>query len=241
MEEIAIIFGAASGIGKSSYELLKKQYKNLRFILVDKEEINLLDDCDISYKLDFSDMDKVNLFIKNILTKYDKIKFLINSVGYQDELNVLSLDQESWDQMYNTTVKSIFFLEREIIEIMLKNRIVNQSIVNVTSIHTEIIRDIPHYSSSKASLKMLSKELAYKFATDGIRVNCVEPGSIDTPLLRKSLKNQNQIDSAAQNIPLLRHGHSGEVAKLIAFLVSDDALYITGESVVIDGGLSLVI
>lgn len=241
MEKIAIIFGAASGIGKSAYELLKKQYKDLKFILLDKETVMLLDPQDIYYKLDFSNMNEINLFIKKNLTKYKHIKFLINTVGYQEDLNVLNLDQTSWDSMYNTTVKSVFFLEQAVVNIMLKNKISNQSIVNVTSIHSEIIRDIPHYSSSKSALKMLSKELAYKLAVDGIRVNCIEPGSIDTPLLRRSLTNQQEIESAAKNVPMLRHGTPEEVSKLIAFLVSEDASYITGASIVIDGGLSLVI
>lgn len=146
-----------------------------------------------------------------------------------------------WDKMYNATVKSIFFIEREIIKLMKLTPINNQSIVNVTSIHTEIIRDIVHYSSSKSAIKMISKELAYQLASCNIRVNCVEPGSIDTPLLRKDLNNNELINEAAMNIPMKRHGKPDEVADLILFLISDHAKYITGESIVIDGGLSLII
>ena len=240
METIAIICGAASGIGKSTYNLLKKEYENIKFILLDKKEVELLDDKDVFYNIDFSNIDCINLFIKEFFVEEKQIKFLINCVGYQDDFDVLSLDNYNWDKMYNTTVKSVFFLEQEVSKMMIKNVLNNQTIINVTSIHTEIIRDIPHYSSAKASLKMLSKELAYKLANYGIRINCVEPGSIDTPLLRSSLTTEEQINEAAQNIPLLRHGFPEEVANLIKFLVSDNASYITGTSIAIDGGLSLV-
>ena len=83
--------------------------------------------------------------------------------------------------------------------------------------------------------------MAYQLASCNIRVNCVEPGSIDTPLLRKDLNNNELINEAAMNIPMKRHGKPDEVADLILFLISDHAKYITGESIVIDGGLSLII
>ena len=98
--------------------------------------------------------------------------------------------------MYNATVKSIFFIEREVAKLMKKKHVKNQSIVNITSIHTEIIRDIVHYSSAKASMKMITKEFAYKLSSYGIRVNSIEPGSIDTPLLRRDLNSKELIEEA---------------------------------------------
>lgn len=113
--------------------------------------------------------------------------------------------------------------------------------MNITSIHTEIIRDIVHYSSAKASMKMITKEFAYKLSSYGIRVNSIEPGSIDTPLLRRDLNSKELIEEASSQIPMKRHGLAEEVADLILFLISDKAKYITGSSIVIDGGLSLII
>lgn len=105
----------------------------------------------------------------------------------------------------------------------------------------KIDKTINEKKSSKSAIKMISKELAYQLASCNIRVNCVEPGSIDTPLLRKDLNNNELINEAAMNIPMRRHGKPDEVADLILFLISDHAKYITGESIVIDGGLSLII
>lgn len=242
MQEIGFLFGAASGIGKSTYKKIRENYPELKLIILDKLPVDLLDENDEFYQVDLSDFENAKKFIElKINSQKLSVKFIINTVGYQENVTIDNIDYEQWDKMYNATVKSIFFVEREIIKLMKLTLINNQSIVNVTSIHTEIIRDIVHYSSSKSAIKMISKELAYQLASYDIRVNCVEPGSIDTPLLRKDLNNDELINEAAMNVPMKRHGTPDEVADLILFLVSDHARYITGESIVIDGGLSLII
>lgn len=242
MEEIGFLFGAASGIGKATYQKIRNTYPELKLIILDKSPVDLLNKKDEFYQLDLSDFENAKKFIKlKINNQKLVVKFIINTIGYQENVTIDNIDYMQWDKMYNATVKSIFFIEREIIKLMKLTPINNQSIVNVTSIHTEIIRDIVHYSSSKSAIKMISKELAYQLASCNIRVNCVEPGSIDTPLLRKDLNNNELINEAAMNIPMKRHGKPDEVADLILFLISDHAKYITGESIVIDGGLSLII
>lgn len=242
MQEIGFLFGAASGIGKATYMKIRKNHPELKLIILDKSPVDLLDGKDEFYQLDLSNFENAKKFIElKINNQKLPVRFIINTVGYQENATIDDIDYVQWDNMYNTTVKSIFFIEREIIKLMKLNPINNQSIINVTSIHTEIVRDIVHYSSSKSAIKMISKELAYQLASYNIRVNCVEPGSIDTPLLRKDLNNNKLINEAAMNIPMKRHGKPDEVADLILFLVSNHARYITGESIVIDGGLSLII
>lgn len=113
--------------------------------------------------------------------------------------------------------------------------------MNITSIHSHIIREIAHYSSAKAALNMLTREFAYRLSSSNIRVNSVLPGSINTPLLQKDLYNDSLLKEAASQIPLKRHGSPYEVAEVISFLISDKASYITGAEIVVDGGLSLVI
>lgn len=242
MEKIAVMLGASSGIGYAAYKKIKKEYPNLRIIIIDKQELDLLSEEDLFYKINLSDFDAGQQFIKNKFEDSEcPISFLINTVGFQENVSLEEITSEQWDSMYNLTVKSIFFIEREVIKQMKKYPIENQSIVNITSIHAEIIRDIIHYSSSKASLKMVTKELAYKLASNNIRVNSIEPGSIDTPLLRKELNTKELLEEAALQIPMKRHGFPEEVADLILFLISDKAKYITGTNIIIDGGLSLII
>lgn len=235
-----IILGASSGIGNATYKKIKEEHPDLRIITVDREKMDTTKN-DIHYILDLSDENAVSIFIGELSDKDYKFKFIVNSVGYQENVDILDLDAKQWDEMYTTTVKSVFLIEQFISKNMISNDLNNKSIVNVVSIHSNIIRDIAHYSSSKASLEMITKELAYSLSKYNIRANSVLPGSIDTPLLRKDLQNEEMLKEASEQIPLLRHGEANEVADLIIFLLSDKATYITGSSIVIDGGLSLVI
>lgn len=241
MEKRGLIIGASSGIGKSIYQQLKKEYSNIPLIIIDKQEVSSLSKEDIFFKIDLEDFEAVRNTINSIEKMDIGIQFLINSAGYQENINILDISSIQWDRMHNVTVKSIFFIEQSISKIMINHNFENQSIVNITSIHTNIIRDIAHYSASKASLKMITKELAYTLSEYGIRVNSVEPGSIDTPLLRSDLITNEQLKESSNLIPLKRHGLPDEVANLVIYLISDKAKYITGTSIVIDGGLSLVI
>jgi len=114
------------------------------------------------------------------------------------------------------------------------------SIIFISSIHSHIIRGMPSYSTAKAALDMLSKELAHRFGRSYIRVNTVAPGSIDSPLLRRALGSQEMFDRAAQRVPLGRLGKPEEVALLsIVPAVRRGSAYINGATLVIDGGVLL--
>ena len=237
-KEKIIIIGGSSGIGKKAAELINKNYPENEIIIVDKKE----DDLDFKhefYKLDLKNESKVLNFIDYI--KSSSIKAVINSAGYQENIDILELQPQKFNEMFQVTLNSVFLIEQAIAKSMIENKIKNASFVNVTSIHSNIIREIAHYSSAKAALNMLSKEFAYKLAPYNIRVNCVAPGSTDTPLLRKDLYNDKLLKEATAQIPLNRHGKPEEIAEVILFLISDKASYITGTEIVVDGGLSLVI
>lgn len=240
MNKYGIILGAASGIGNACYKEVVKNYNDYKFILVDKTTIKVREqdsflNCDLSKRNDVE-------VILDLIQKIDgSIVFLINSVGYQEDIDIFNLNHEDMFNMYESTVFSIFDIEQKVAMKMIEKKSDNQAIVNITSIHASIIREIANYSSSKAALTMISKELAYKVAENGIRVNCIEPGSTDTPLLRKSLNTEELMKEGAENIPMKRHGEAKEVADLAVFLISDKSKYITGVSIPCDGGLSLII
>ncbi|MCL2860541.1 MAG: SDR family oxidoreductase [Oscillospiraceae bacterium] len=238
-EECAVIIGAASGIGKEITIQVSKEYPTLKLILVDKEKIKISNLNDVCYILDLNMKSEVKEFI-SFLEQFD-IKFLINSAGYQENVDILNITTEEWEKMYNVTVSSIFQIEQLVAKNMINNEVDNKSIVNITSIHSNIIRGIAHYSSAKASLDMITKEFAYYLSKYNIRVNSVLPGSIDTPLLRKDLNSDTLLSESAEKIPLNRHGKPIDVANLVMFLISEKAGYITGNNIVIAGGLSLVI
>ena len=236
--ESIIILGGSSGIGKATVELISKTYSNNQIIIVDKNNVNF----NFKYKfyqLDLANEVEVLKFIEYI--NDIPVKAFINSAGFQENVDILELSSKQMHEMFQVTLHSIFFIEQAVSKGMIKNKINNASLVNVTSIHSHIIREIAHYSSSKAALNMLTKEFAYKLSSYNIRVNTVLPGSINTPLLQKDLYNEALLKESANQIPLKRHGNPNEVAEVILFLISSKASYITGAEIVVDGGLSLVI
>ena len=236
--ESIIILGGSSGIGKATVELISKTYSNNQIIIVDKNNVNF----NFKYKfyqLDLANEAEVLKFIEYI--NDIPVKAFINSAGFQENVDILELSSKQMHEMFQVTLHSIFLIEQAVSKGMIKNKINNASLVNVTSIHSHIIREIAHYSSSKAALNMLTKEFAYKLSSYNIRVNTVLPGSINTPLLQKDLYNEALLKESANQIPLKRHGNPNEVAEVILFLISSKASYITGAEIVVDGGLSLVI
>ena len=236
--ESIIILGGSSGIGKATVELISKTYSNNQIIIVDKNNVNF----NFKYKfyqLDLANEVEVLKFIEYI--NDIPVKAFINSAGFQENVDILELSSKQMHEMFQVTLHSIFLIEQAVSKGMIKNKINNASLVNVTSIHSHIIREIAHYSSSKAALNMLTKEFAYKLSSYNIRVNTVLPGSINTPLLQKDLYNEALLKESANQIPLKRHGNPNEVAEVILFLISSKASYITGAEIVVDGGLSLVI
>ena len=236
--ESIIILGGSSGIGKATVELISKTYSNNQIIIVDKNNVNF----NFKYKfyqLDLANEVEVLKFIEYI--NDIPVKAFINSAGFQENVDILELSSKQMHEMFQVTLHSIFLIEQAVSKGMIKNKINNASLVNVTSIHSHIIREIAHYSSSKAALNMLTKEFAYKLSSYNIRVNAVLPGSINTPLLQKDLYNEALLKESANQIPLKRHGSPNEVAEVILFLISSKASYITGAEIVVDGGLSLVI
>lgn len=242
MMETVIVIGGNSGIGKAIVNLLSNRYKDINIIIVDKKIEKYKKNANSEYyKMDLGDKNEVEKFLEYIKIKKFNVKSLINSAGYQENINVLNISQEEWNRMFDVTLNSIVRIEQDIAKNMLNNKLLNKTIINITSIHSNIIREIAHYSSSKAALEMFSKELAYELSKFDIRVNCIAPGSIDTPLLRKDLDTEQKMFEASSQIPIKRHGKPSEVAELVDFLFSEKSKYILGTTITIDGGLSLVI
>lgn len=139
--------------------------------------------------------------------------------------------------MFSVNVGSAFSISKGIAKNIIKER--KGTLVYISSIHGEIIREIPHYSAAKAAQNMMMKEFAYRLAESGGRAFSIAPGSIDTPLLRRDLYTDALFSEGENNIPMKRHGSPDEVAKLFYSLL--DIEYLTGTVVTIDGGLSLII
>jgi len=242
----ALITGAAGGIGSTiALDLLNL---GATVVVIDNnaEALNQLKTKSKTRKgqlvlHDFDLVDTENLksfFLTEIASTHNQINTLICCAGIHAEHDFLSQDLQEWRRLYAINLESCFILSSLVCCNMIESN-VGGSIVLISSIHGYTIRGMPAYSSSKAAMEMLSKEMAHRFAEFNIRVNTVAPGSIDTPLLRKSLNSEVLLKKASKRIPLGRLGRPKDVANAVLYLLSEEAAYITGTTFVVDGGLLL--
>lgn len=193
----------------------------------------------VLYNFDLADTGNLkSFFLTEVASTYDQINTLICCAGIHAEHDFLDQDLQEWRKLYAINLESCFVLSNLVCHNMIQTRL-SGSIVLISSIHSYTVGGTPAYSSSKAAMDMLSKEMAYRFARFNIRVNTVAPGSIDTPLLRKSLNSEALIEKASGRIPLGRLGRPEDVATVVLYLLSEEAAYVTGAAFVIDGGLLL--
>lgn len=229
-----LVVGGNSGIGKAVVDILVSHGHTV--IICDKEISEDLSKKNPCYQVDLSDKESVGYFSKEVLPNLG-INNLVYSAGYQENVDILDLDIDSWEDMFQVNVGSAFCISQIIARNIEKERC--GILAYISSIHGEIIREIPHYSASKSAQNMMMKEFAYRLAASGGRAFSIAPGSIDTPMLRRDLCTEELFLEGEKNIPMNRHGSVNEVAKLLYNLLEVD--YLTGTVVVVDGGLSLVI
>ena len=229
-----LVVGGNSGIGRSIVCILDSYGHDVT--IYDKNISEDMRNKHRCFQMDLRDISSVENFSNDILPELG-INNLVYSAGYQENVDILELDNDSWEKMFRVNVGSAFSISKAVARNIVKER--KGTLAYISSIHGEIIREIPHYSASKAAQNMMMKEFAYKLAEFGGRSFSIAPGSIDTPLLRKDLNTEALIHEGENNIPMLRHGSPEEVAKLYYSLLETE--YLTGTVVVIDGGLSLII
>ena len=181
---------------------------------------------------------EIEQMIREVEKNLGAIDILVNNAGsLVERLKTAELTEERWDEVFALNVKSAFFAAQAAIPKMLEKGA--GVIINVTSIagrNGGALGSI-HYSAAKGAMTTMTKGLAKEFASQGIRVNAVSPGVIDTPFHETFSTPEAMANFANNVIPMGRVGTSAEVAKVIAFLASDAASYLCGETIEINGGM----
>ena len=232
-----LITGATGGIGKAlvnkfsslGANILATGTKNEKLDLLKKEfpNINIL-------KFDISEHPKIEEFIENVFSQLTGLDVLINNAGVNLDNLSLRMSDEQWKKVIDINLGSTFLLTKHAIKKMLKNKY--GRIVNITSIvgHTGNLGQA-NYAASKAGIIGMSKSLAIEYAKKNITINCVSPGFIQTKMTDNILENIKAV--LTSKIPMSRLGSGEDVANTVAFLSSDAASYITGETIHVNGGM----
>jgi len=164
------------------------------------------------------------------------LNILVNNAGTGRFSPFLDHSEDDWDHILKTNLKSVFLMGQTFARFLVEGGM-SGSIVNIASTNGIMAeRDLAAYNASKAGVILLTKTMAIELASLDIRVNCVSPGFILTELAREAGGNQDFMANYSSKIPMGRHGEPREVANAVTFLASDEASFITGESLVVDGG-----
>ncbi len=239
--KVAIVTGGSKGIGKAIVKkLLQLKVKVALTYAHDnataetlKKELDLLQTPFLIIKSDVTKLsDIVPLYQKIEEYWQAPVNYLVNNAGVLKQGDFFAIAESEWDWIINTNLKGPFFLSQEFMK-----RYNNGNIVNIASIGGQIGGDkAPHYASSKGAIISLTKSLARLGSRKNIRVNAVAPGWIETKIFSQQQLSRLQKE-AKQAIPLGRLGKPHEVADAVAFLLSDDASFITGHCLNVNGGM----
>ncbi len=237
--KVAIITGGDSGIGRAVSIAFAKSGCDISIIYYNEDEDALFTKQRIEYegkkclliKGDIKDSKFCKEAIEYTLNEYKKINILVNNSAVQQD-SIIDIDDEQFDKTFKTNVYGAFYLTKAVLPYLK----CGDSIINTTSVVAyhghETLLD---YSMTKGALTTFTRSLSMQLATKGIRVNAVAPGPIWTPLIPSSF-DEEKVSKFGNNTPMQRAGQPVECSGAYVFLASDDASYITGQTIHINGG-----
>ena len=240
----AIVTGASQGIGKSIATQLALCGAKIALVARNKENLdsvkNIINNSGgeaQSFIGDVTNIESFSTIVSQTIKNWQKIDILINNAGITKDNIILRMSEKEWQNVIDTNLKGCFNGIKSITRHMIKNK--NGRIINITSVIGQIGNaGQSNYAASKAGIIGLTKSLAKELGSRNITINAVAPGYIETEMTHKL--NTNIKDKLTTSIPLGRLGKTKDVANLVCFLASDDASYITGQTINVDGGMVMI-
>ncbi|OIO45846.1 MAG: hypothetical protein AUJ31_03100 [Parcubacteria group bacterium CG1_02_39_15] len=244
-EKVAIITGARRGMGKSHALRLAKAGAKVVVSDISEEECQkVVDEIKknrgeaMAVKCDVTKKGEVENMVKQAIGKWGRIDILVNNAGICQFKPFLEITEEEWDRTININLKGYFLCAQAAAKEMVKQK--SGVIVNIASVAMGQqgvgMPNIVHYCASKGGIVGMTEALAVELAPFNIRVNAISPGAIETPMVDLLKTDPKTMEGVLARVPLHRMGKPEEVSNLVLFLVSDDSSYMTGSTVVIDGG-----
>jgi 3-oxoacyl-[acyl-carrier protein] reductase len=239
---VALITGGAAGMGRDTS--LGYARDGGMVAVLDVRPDRSQQTCDLitaaggmaaAFPADVTDPAQVEQAVAAVLARFGRIDFLLNNAGTTRPGNVVDVTLEDWDTVLDVNLKGPFLVSRAVLPGMLERG--SGSIVNIGSVSGMAgDRNAAAYNAAKAAVINLTRSMALDFGPRGVRTNCICPGAIGTPVIRRRLTDQAR-EAISRNTPLGRIGEGTEVANLSLWLASDEASYVNGAVIPVDGGL----
>lgn len=241
MKRIAVITGAAGGIGRATVETFA--HEGWTVFALDRQPAGEYPEGVTSRQADVSVEGEVQSFSQWLSTEVDRVDALVNNAAIQVCKPLVETTVEEWDGVMASNLRSIFLMSKELFPLLKAGR---GAVVNVSSVHAVATSvDIAAYAASKGASMALTRAMALEFARDGIRVNAVLPGAVDTQMLRDGLGRghvqgggiEARLEDLGSRTVMGRVGEPQEIARTILFLADgEQSPFTTGQSLIVDGG-----
>ena len=251
-KKVAVVTGSSKGIGKAIalafansneyYGIVVNSRKPNEAQYISEQIKSSNSNCDsISITADISKEEDCIRLIEETIQHYKRIDVLVNNAGIQKDIPLTETTLSDWYQIISVDLTGPFVCSREAVRYMQKQQDPKGGcIINISSVHQVIPK--PHYvpyATSKAGIEMMTKTMALELAKYGIRANVVAPGAVETDMNIELQTNKVELENVLKRIPVGRIGKPEEIANVVEFLASDKARYVTGTTVLVDGGMTL--
>jgi len=245
-KQVAIVTGAGQGIGRAVALTLVREGATVVVNDIDlekaekvAEEVSAQGGQALPVQADVSKAKDVDILVKKALDSYKRVDILVNNAGVAKMTRLLELTEAEWDRTMNINIKGQFLCSKAVIAQMIKQK--RGKIVNVASLAAHIgAPGLAAYGASKGGVVQLTKALAVELGKFNIMVNAVSPGLTLTDLIKSAVKDRPDFIEGIDRIPLRRAAEPEDIANAVLFLASSESDYITGQVIIVDGGLMAI-
>jgi 3-oxoacyl-[acyl-carrier protein] reductase len=240
-DKVSIVTGASRGIGKSiaihmaaeGALVICNYFRNKEKAEEVVKEIQDSGGAATGYQGDVKNLSEMEKMAQDVIEKFDRIDILVNNAGVNRDELILTMSEEDWREVIETNLFGAFNCTKAVAQQMMFQK--SGRIINISSVAGERGgRGQTNYAASKGGLNAFTRAAAVELASKKITVNAVAPGVVETEMSQEVLRRAKE--TVMNHIPLKRFGQAGEIAKMVVFLASDDAAYITGQVLHVDGG-----
>ena len=246
-DKIALVTGAGAGIGRAIAETFAREGANV--VVADRDGEAARETAETIVKnngaaqaetVDVTDTEQVKALMQRLAATFGRLDVLVNNAGVGERSDFRHIDDAAWDKVWKTNVDGTVRCAREAFDLLKASA--KASVINLSSVMaTKHTRQMSVYSATKGAVSALSRSLAVEYAPYGIRVNALCPGYVETALIGRYMQKPMIAKALLTQTPLRRFGTPQDIANAALFLASDEAAYITGAGLHVDGGMNVTL